>query len=97
MASQTAELQGAAAVLTDVDPAMPGAAAWRGTFDEGGGMPSGVNHRHHHVEADGRLGGRRYQYRRKARDAVASRSKATPDSRRRVGACNMLQCSLYRR
>ena len=82
--------------MTDVDPAMPGAAAWRGTFDEGGGMPSGVKHRHHDVETDVRLDGRRYQHRRKAWEAAASRSKATPDSRWRVAACNMLECFLYR-
>ena len=35
-------------------------------------MPPGVNHRHCHVEAGGRLDRRRYQYRRTAWEAVNS-------------------------
>ena len=55
-------------------------------------MPRGVNHRHYHIEVDGRLDSRRYQYRRTAWGAIASRSKDAPDSRWRVVACNRLAC-----
>ena len=41
-------------------------------------MPRGMNHRHYHVEADGRLDRTSFQYRRKAWEVVASQSKSAP-------------------
>ena len=59
-------------------------------------MPRGMNHQHYHVEADGRLDRTRFQYRRKAWEVEASRSKAAPDTRWRVVACSILDCVVYR-
>ena len=59
-------------------------------------VPRGLNHRRYHMEADGRLGRRFYQYRRSAWEAVARRSKDAPDSCWRVVAGNLLQRFLYR-
>ena len=59
-------------------------------------MPPGVNHRHYHVEADGRLDRRRYQYRRTDWEAIDRQSKAAPESRWCVVAGNMLERFAHR-
>ena len=72
----------------------------RRTVEEGGGMPPGANHRHYHVEADGRLSRRRYRYRRTAwgggRQTVQGRTRK-PLARRHWQHAGALRAPIVRK